>query len=186
MRRLIMVGILLCFSVYWLEVIPKILYPIAYQDIVRRASEEFELDSALIFSVIRTESRFQEQARSNKGAIGLMQIMEETGQFAADALKIQPFNATMLFNPEVNIRIGSWYLSELLKTHPTTEEALAAYNAGGSKVKKWLQGENASLTSEKFLQKIPYPETRFFVKTVMNARQMYRDIYWESYQINPQ
>ncbi len=135
------------------------------------------LDPALLCAVILEESRFHSQALSAAGARGLMQIILPTGQKAARELKIRRFTADQLFEPGLNVRLGSWYLAKLLEEFGgKVHLALAAYNAGPHMVKKWLAGGNP-ISDDEFVENIPYTETRNYVIRVMTSAQVYRSLY---------
>jgi soluble lytic murein transglycosylase len=178
MKKIITVGALIIFCVWVLVRMPQLIYPLAYAELVDEYSKEFSLEPEFVFSVIRAESRFNKNAKSHKGAIGLMQILFETAKNGADELGVENFTEEKLFLPEVNIRIGCWYLNKLTREHETMEAALASYNAGGNKVKGWFEGvDYKNMKQEDFIQSIPYPETRFFVSGVINNYKMYQRIY---------
>lgn len=154
--------------------VPMLLFPLKYEAYVYKYSDEFSLEPELVFSVIRAESKFDKYAKSKKGAIGLMQLMYPTANDGAIYLAIDGFNEKMLYDPEINIRIGSWYLNRLFRQHGRFELVLASYNAGGSKVRTWFSGVDYSeYSTNEFLNHIPYPETRAFVRGVMNNYKMY-------------
>lgn len=124
----------------------------------------------MVLAVIRTESDFYPEAVSNAGACGLMQLMPETFAF----LQKEKFNEELhdgaIFDPETNIRYGVYYLSYLYKRFDSWKIALAAYNAGEGRVADWLR-DDADLSD------IPFPETKRYVRAVLDAYRTYRDIY---------
>ena len=135
------------------------------------------VDSALVASVIMNESRFQNDARSSRGAIGLMQIMPETAQWIALQLGDDNFSLEKLHEPETNIRYGVWYLAELQREFAGNNIlALAAYNAGRGTVRDWIEEGDWPWTFHA-LDKIPYPETRSYVKNVLQNRIRYEKLY---------
>lgn len=152
-------------------------YPIRYQTEVEKYAEEFQLEPALVYAVIRTESGFDPYAVSSAGAKGLMQLKEETAFDCVRALKINHFTVDDLFDPAVNIRLGCYYFSKLLKTYDgCIETAAAAYNGGPGNVEKWLQDE--ALVDEKGkLTKVPFAETRNYVENIVESYQMYQKLY---------
>lgn len=111
-------------------------YPQGYSDLVIKYAEEYSLPEELIYAVIRTESAFKPEAVSPAGAQGLMQIMPDTKAWIEFRLKIE--SETDIFDPETNIKYGTFLLSYMLNQFGNEECALAAYNAGGNKVKNWL------------------------------------------------
>lgn len=152
------------------------LYPLDYRHLIEQRAEENGLDPYLVAAVIRAESRFRPRATSPQGARGLMQIMPETGKWAADQMNL-PFHPDWLYEPEYNIRIGCWYLANL---HSEFEGdpvlALAAYNGGRNNVQKWLI-EHQWTGEERTLGQIPFPETRNYVAVVLRDHQRYRWLY---------
>lgn len=152
-------------------------YPIDNKAYIFKYAQEYNVDPYLIASIIKTESKFNPKAESAQGARGLMQIMPETGKWAARQMKVSDFNLAKLYEPETNIRIGTWYIANL--KHEFGEDmilALASYNGGRSNVKQWLEqdkwtGEHATI------DQIPYPETRKYVHRVIEDYKKYRWIY---------
>ena len=128
--------------------IRKYLYPYKYEEIVNKYSYEYNLDPLLVLAVIKTESNFNTEAESNKGAKGLMQIMDSTGEWIASKLEVDNFNTNMLYEPEINIEFGCWYLNNLLKEFGDLSLALAAYNGGSGNVTKWLNDPEYSREGE--------------------------------------
>lgn len=155
----------------------RYLYPYPYQELVELYAKANGVDSALVASVIMNESRFQNDARSPRGAIGLMQIMPETAQWIAVQLGDDNFSLEKLREPETNIRYGVWYLAELQREFAGNNIlALAAYNAGRGTVRDWIEEGNWPWTFHA-LDKIPYPETRSYVKNVLQNRIRYEKLY---------
>jgi len=155
----------------------RYLYPYPYQELVELYAKANGVDSALVASVIMNESRFQNDARSPRGAIGLMQIMPETAQWIAVQLGDDNFSLEKLHEPETNIRYGVWYLAELQREFAGNNIlALAAYNAGRGTVRDWIEEGDWPWTFHA-LDKIPYPETRSYVKNVLQNRIRYEKLY---------
>ncbi len=154
-------------------------YPKAYKQIVYAYANEFDLDPFLIYSVMKTESNFDTYAISYRGAKGLLQIMDGTGWWASECLDLSSYGSDQLFDPEVNIKIGCWYLSKLIKQYDgDINKALAAYNAGSGNVAKWT---NNSMYSHdgKTLSYIPFKETRTYINKVNFHHRIYTLIYRE-------
>jgi soluble lytic murein transglycosylase len=150
------------------EEIHELYYPLSYWAFVEEAAGKNGVDPLLVLSVIREESRFDPQARSIAGALGLMQLMPQTAaRFSRHALKAHKLPAN-LQDARLNIQIGTYYLSQLLKTFQSIPPALAAYNAGEDAVKSWLSRGNYK-TVDEFIEDIPYDETRNYVKRVLNT-----------------
>ena len=155
----------------------RYLYPYPYQELVELYAKANGVDSALVASVIMNESRFQNDARSPRGAIGLMQIMPETAEWIAVQLGDDNFSLEKLREPETNIRYGVWYLAELQREFAGNNIlALAAYNAGRGTVRDWIEEGDWPWTFHA-LDKIPYPETRSYVKNVLQNRIRYEKLY---------
>lgn len=146
------------------SLITFVAYPLKYKDHIKAAGQTFNVDSVLIASIIKVESRFKTNAISAKGAIGLMQILPSTADFIAIKLDIAEYN---LADPETNIKMGTYYLRYLLDKFTDTKTAIMAYNAGEGRVRSWLNG------AEK-LETTPFPETNAYVENVLNASSYYR------------
>lgn len=138
-------------------------YPRSYSKAVTAYSNEFGLESELVYAVINVESSFNPRAKSNKGATGLMQLMPSTAKWCADNLKID-YTDEMLYDPSYNIRLGAYYLRYLLDKFGSETLALTAYNAGEGNLKKWLESGESE---------IPFPETERYVKKVLFAKKIY-------------
>lgn len=151
-------------------------YPLTYEPIIQQRARENGLDPYLVAAVIRAESKFRPLAASPQGARGLMQIMPETGKWVAEQMQM-PFHADSLYDPDYNIRIGCWYLANLLKEFDgDTVLALAAYNGGRNNVRKWL--DERQWTGEPHtLDQIPFPETRNYVAVVLRDHKRYLWLY---------
>jgi soluble lytic murein transglycosylase len=148
----------------WLD---RLRYPLRYETIVRQHARNYDLDPALLAAVIYTESRFRADARSSAGAVGLMQLLPDTGRAIAVRTGGDRFVVGDLLDPEINVRYGSWYLRELRRKYGDTRTALAAYHAGQGNVDRWRrQGVG-----------IQFPETRAYVDDVLAAVPVYRRAY---------
>ena len=153
------------------------MYPLKYSELVVKYSSEYDLDRNLVYSIIKAESGFNDQAISPRDAKGLMQILDSTGEWAAEKIKIENFDSSMLMEPETNIRIGCWYIAKLLDQYSqNTELALAAYNAGSGNVSKWLKDTNISKNG-KTLDRIPFEETENYVAKIKKYNNMYKRLY---------
>lgn len=151
------------------------LYPLGYQDIIKKVAGTENVDASLVTALIREESRFDPVATSSAGAIGLMQIMPSTAQRLKDSVRIDLKNDSELYNVEKNILIGSNYLSSLIKKFKEIPFALAAYNAGETTLQKWLE-QFKDKDIDEFIEDIPYRETRGYVKKVLRSYWQYRRI----------
>lgn len=160
----------------------KMIYPLKYKEYVFEYSAESGIDPYLVFAVIKAESGFDPNARSNKAAMGLMQITEQTGAWGASILKLNDFKTEDLYKPEINIRIGCWYLQQLMKEFANNIDlVIAAYNGGSGNVKQWLKNKELSSSGE-HLDKIPFKETENFLARVKNYHSIYRRLYLKEYK----
>ena len=155
----------------------KIFFPLNNSEYINKYSKMYNLDPILVASVIKTESNFKTDAKSRKNAYGLMQITPDTARWAAGKMKIENFSLDMLLNPETNIKMGCWYLSDLKSEFKETNLVLAAYNAGRGNVQKWLKDSDHS-TDGKSLYYIPYGETDKYVKKVNLFYKVYKFLYF--------
>lgn len=151
-------------------------YPLAYEELIYRYAQEYDLQPSLVAGVIHRESRFDPQAVSRADARGLMQVMPETGEWIANKLGIEDYSVEMLFDPEINIQMGCWYLRFLMdRFDGNIETVLAAYNAGHGRVSDWL--EDSQYSSDGNLTNIPIEETRTYVEKVLDAKEKYEELY---------
>jgi soluble lytic murein transglycosylase len=163
-------GLLVVFAVVqqtrpgWWE---RLWYPLRYQQIVRGHARNYDLDPDLLAAVIYQESKFRADARSDSGAIGLMQLLPNTAKGIALHTGGTAFRVADLYNPELNVRYGAWYLRHLLNKYGDERTALAAYNAGQDNVDRWRRAGRG----------IVFPETRAYVKRVEELKKIYREAY---------
>jgi soluble lytic murein transglycosylase len=159
------------FAVYVYETEPRwyerLRYPLRYEQIVRGHADNYRLEPQLVAAVIYQESKFDADAVSDSGAVGLMQLLPATAQGIADRTGGSGWHERDLVDPELNVRYGSWYLRHLLDKYDDEELALAAYNAGQSNVDRWRdQGVG-----------IQFPETRHYVQRVLELKTIYARAY---------
>ncbi|HHY78739.1 MAG TPA: lytic transglycosylase domain-containing protein [Clostridiales bacterium] len=155
----------------------KYVYPIKYKGIIARYAAEYNLDLYLIAAIIKVESNYNVTAKSNKGAIGLMQIKPSTGEWIGNQLRIKDFEEEMLYDPEINIKMGCWYINYLIKYYNDNKHlALAAYNGGQGNVNKWLKDEKFS-DDGITLKNIPFEETRRYIQKVNKVYNIYKKVY---------
>lgn len=155
----------------------KSAYPLEYTDLVNKAAKDYNLQPALIYGVIHTESRFDPDAGSSVGALGLMQIMPETFDWLQEKRgESGKYTTEDLYTPSVNIDYGSYLLRYFLDYYGNEKCAVAAYNAG-FEVSNWLEDPNCS-PDGMTLDVIPYPETSEYVVKVENAKQKYIELYF--------
>ena len=157
---------------YWDDLALR--FPVNYLSQVQNNAYLQDLDPAIIFGLIRQESMLDKDAKSAVGALGLMQIMPETGQQIARNLN-EPWKAeSRLFNPDVNIKYGAFYYKQLLNRFDGHFAlAMAAYNAGPNRVVKWLPNDK-SVPADVWIETIPFKETRKYVTSVLSYAIIYQ------------
>lgn len=154
----------------------KLSYPRGYWQYVEKYAKEYGLDPFLVYAVIREESRFLSRALSRSSAHGLMQIIPSTAKKICKALGLR-YSRREIYEPALNIQMGSWYLSSLIERFGgNVALALAGYNGGPVRVKKWTQ-KYAELDMDEFIENIPIQETRNYVKKVMKSYYGYKRTY---------
>ncbi|MBO5884200.1 MAG: lytic transglycosylase domain-containing protein [Clostridia bacterium] len=146
-------------------------YPLKYTESIYNYSIRYNVKPELIASVINSESGFDANVVSQKGAVGLMQLMPTTAQWLAEKLDID-YNKELLSNPDYNINLGTYYLEYLSNKFKDTKVVLCAYNAGEGVVKSWLNNKKYSKDG-KTLDSIPYNQTHYYVKKVMTNLDIY-------------
>jgi len=148
--------------------------------VIFAASSKYGVDPALVKAVIWRESWFDPDAKGTSGEVGLMQIMNATASDWATAQRKQAFTHHQLFDPALNIDCGAWYLGKLLTRYRGTDNpvvyALAAYNAGPTRIKNWSKGTGIS-NSVEFLRRMDFPGTKKYVKSVTERYQHYRKTF---------
>lgn len=145
----------------------RIRYPLKYDHIVVGHARNYDLDPALLAAVIYRESKFDPNARSSSGAIGLMQLLPNTARGIALHTGGAKFVISDLRDPEINVRYGAFYLRRLIRKYGEVELALAAYNAGQANVDEWQAAGDG----------IVFPETRQYVDEVLELEDVYRRAY---------
>ena len=155
----------------------KAIYPLKYYGVISEACASYDIDPLFVLSVLKAESNFNENATSHKNAAGLMQIMEQTAVEFAEKLDIADFTPADIYDPQINITIGTAYLDYLLGHFGGDKTVvLAAYNAGMGRVGEWLDNENYS-PDGKTLTNVPYGETSRYITKVLNNYRIYTFIY---------
>lgn len=169
--------ILIVAAVYNYDGILKMFYPLPYRETIFRYSEASGVDPYLLTAIMKTESNFNPDAVSPKGARGLMQIMPETGQWIARQSEMGPFHPDLLFDPDTSIRMGAWYIANLQQEFGGNRiMVLAAYNGGSGNVHSWLEQKKIS-GDIRDINTIPFPETRNFVSKVLWNYKVYSWLY---------
>jgi len=145
----------------------RLWYPLRYEAIVRGHAANYRLDPPLLAAVIDQESKFNADAKSRTGAIGLMQLQPATAKGIAHRTGGSRFVLSDLYKPEINVRYGAWYLRHLLDKYGDERTALAAYNAGQENVDRWLAKH----------EPVQFPETRAYISRVERLKGIYRRAY---------
>lgn len=154
----------------------RVIYPIVHGDVLAAEARDRELDPALVAALIRQESSFLASATSPAGARGLMQVMPAVGRSIARTLAMTPWHDALLYQPDVNLRLGTSHLASLVARYDELQYVLAAYNAGGSRVARWVRKGGTS-DPELFVERIPFTETRDYVRIVTRNRAIYSVLY---------
>ncbi len=150
----------------------KILYQKKYEEYVSKYSKEYQIDEELIYALIKVESHFKPNAISTSNAKGLMQLMYSTAKEVANKIGIEITEENIL-TPEINIQIGTKYISDLLDKYNNIELALAAYNAGSGNVDKWIK--NGIIKSDgSDAENIPFKETNTYVRKIIRDYKIYK------------
>jgi soluble lytic murein transglycosylase len=162
------------FAVFsWNAIQRHYFYPLKYKNEVFSTCDEFGVDKALVFAVIKTESGFDKDAVSNKGAVGLMQIKPSTAEYVAKKLGLTDYS---LCNEKDNVRIGVFYLKMLIVKFGDVKTALCAYNAGEGNVSLWLKNSDYSRDG-KTIFNVPFKETSDYLKKIEKSSKKYSKLY---------
>jgi len=157
---------------YW-----EALFPRPYWNDLKRFSVANGLDPYLVASLIRQESEFNPAAVSRANAVGLMQLLPRTGKLVAHEENLKRYNASQLFTPEMNLRLGTHYFRGMVDQFGGSfEYALAAYNAGTDRVEEWM-GQGKYRDQQEFVESIPFTETREYVQAILRNASVYRQLY---------
>jgi len=161
----------------WNDRLLRIIYPFPFRNIIMAEAEEHEVDPWLAAGLMRQESMFNVAAVSGPGAIGLMQVLPATGRTLAQQLGIHRFDSELLKHAELNAHLGMRYLADQLADFDERlPVVLAAYNAGPNRIDRWQQFPEFG-DDELFAERIPFAETRDYVKIVQNNARIYRTLY---------
>jgi len=161
----------------WSRRLVEVVYPFIYREMVRREAAEWGLDPILVAALIRQESAWVADIRSGAGAIGLMQVMPATGAEVARQSGMRGFSPAALETPEVNLHLGATFLRDLLERYGTDLPlVLSAYNAGPTRADRWRNFPEFADT-ERFTERIPFEETRGYVKNVTRNLELYSALY---------
>ena len=177
--RALVVGIIVFVIVGgWNMVERSWFYPYDYRSRIEISAAHYHVDPYLVAAVIKHESKFRPNAKSTGGALGMMQLMPQTAEWIARQMD-EPFTEDYLYDPALNIRYGVWYLAELEREFGGNDIlALAAYNAGRGNVREWMERWHWTDQFDE-IEAIPYPETRLYVRRVLEDRAHYQRLYDE-------
>lgn len=173
--------LILCMIIAFLNIplrIQKIIYKKDYKAYVQKYAQEYNVDENLIYALIKAESNFNSNAKSSKDAIGLMQLMESTAQDVCKKTDLQISSDELsekLLEPDININIGTKYLSILIQKYGNIEIAITAYNAGIGTVDNWI--EKGIINSDgSNVENIPYKETNNYVRKILRDYKIYTNL----------
>ncbi|HEV8382357.1 MAG TPA: transglycosylase SLT domain-containing protein [Gemmatimonadales bacterium] len=153
----------------------RAIFPWPNRAAVEAEAQEFGVDALLLAALVRQESVFDVAALSPAGARGLAQLLPSTASLMARGLDVT-FYPDWITVPDLNLHLGAAHLAELLKRFGRVDAAIAAYNAGPVPVRRWLERAGAS-DPDRFIELIPYPETRGYVRSLLRNRELYRALY---------
>ena len=163
--------IISCVSIYGYLFYMNYKYPLSYKEIIIENCDKYNFEYGFVASLINAESGFNKDAISNKGAVGLMQIMPQTAQFVCQKIN-ESYDFNKLKDPSFNIKTGTYYLKYLKSKFDDEVVLLCAYNAGEGVVSNWLKNNEYSLDG-KTLNKIPYSSTNAYVEKIFKTRKIY-------------
>ena len=157
-----------------------LMYPVPYPVQVLENAAQYDLPPHLVYAMIREESRFDRKAVSRVGALGLMQLMPETGRYVARELEIPQVTEEGLLDPEVNIAFGIWYASSLYdRSDDDYLWMLAAYNAGPANAKRWFARNRTGADAIEIVDRIDFKETRRYVQRIVESANIYHTLYFD-------
>lgn len=166
-------------GVPWTQTLLRIVYPFPFREMIEREAEEWGLDPILVGALIRQESAFVEGIRSSAGAVGLMQVMPATGAEVARAVGPRDYTPQSLETAEVNLHLGARFLIQMLdRFGPELPLVLSAYNAGPTRANRWKEFPEVG-EWDRFTERIPFDETRGYVKNITRNVAIYRAVYGE-------
>lgn len=172
---LLLIMLFKTFNIY--NVIQKQLYKQEYSEFVNKYATANQIDPMWIYAIIKVESNFDTNATSGSGAKGLMQLMDNTATDIAKELNMSNFEPSMLYDPEINIKLGTKYFEKLLsKYNKNYCLAIAAYNAGIGNVDNWINKGIISSDASN-IENIPYKETNMYVRKTLKAHTVYENLY---------
>ena len=153
-------------------------YKLEYTEYVKKYANEYNVDEYLIYAIIKAESNFNQEAVSHREAKGLMQLMYSTAEDIAKRINVN-LNEDNILEPDININLGTKYISMLIQKYNNINLALAAYNAGSGNVDGWI--EKGTLKSDgSDIENVPFTETNNYVRKILRDYEIYKNIYEES------
>ena len=153
-------------------------YKLEYTEYVKKYANEYNVDEYLIYAIIKAESNFEPNAESHRGAQGLMQLMYSTAEDISKRIGIE-LNGDNILEPDININLGTKYISMLIQKYNNINLALAAYNAGSGNVDGWI--EKGTLKSDgSDIENVPFTETNNYVRKILRDYEIYKNVYEES------
>jgi len=162
----------------WDERLLRVVFPLAFREVLVDEAGRADVDPWLLAGLVRQESSFDPGAKSRVGARGLSQIMPSTGKWLAPGAGVRNFSPELLAVPEINLRMGARYLRDNLRRYRGARDlALAAYNAGPGRADRWKRELGYGADVDAFRDKIPFAETREYVKVVIRNAELYRRLY---------
>ena len=173
--------LILCMIIAFLNIplrIQKIIYKKDYKEYVQKYAQEYNVDENLVYALIKAESNFNSNAKSSKDAIGLMQLMESTAQDVCKKTDLQISSDELsekLLEPDININIGTKYLSILIQKYGNIEIAITAYNAGIGTVDNWIEKGIINADGSN-VENIPYKETNNYVRKILRDYKIYTNL----------
>ncbi len=183
LKKVIKIILILIFIILFLfstsriiKIVARSYFKLENRQVIEYYSDIYDVDPYLICAIIYTESKFNQYAVSHRGASGYMQLMERTAEWGANEIGIKEYSYDRIFEPTINIEIGTWYISTLTKQFKNLDVALASYNGGSGNVTSWLQDERYSKDGE-ILDKIPFKETEDYVERVNLFYKIYKVLY---------
>lgn len=153
-------------------------YKLEYTEYIKKYANEYNVDEYLIYAIIKAESNFNQDAVSHRGAKGLMQLMYSTAEDISKRINIE-LNEDNILDPDININLGTKYISMLIQKYNNINLALAAYNAGSGNVDGWI--EKGTLKSDgSDIENVPFTETNNYVRKILRDYEIYKNVYEES------
>lgn len=162
----------------WNDALLRAVYPLIYAPVLEHVADREGLDPSLMAAVIRRESQFDREVRSPVGATGLMQLMPATASEVARRVRLAEFEPEQLRVPEINMTLGARYLSDMLERYSgSVTPALISYNAGPHRYVRWREYPEFQADAELMIERIPFTETRIYVKTILAYRYIYQRLW---------